>query len=104
MKRNWLIQLPVNAAIYTKRDDQSLFQKLEDADRLATRRDKVATNYGDPHPYHVNPYVRMCVLLGTPFNSGLFRYQDELIRARTAPIDKHSNEDKRRAVSSHTVR
>jgi len=62
-KRNRLIQLPVDAAIYALRNMvERCFNKLKNARRLATRYDKTADSYlGFVHIVSIRLWMRQCV-------------------------------------------
>jgi transposase len=59
-KRNRLIQIPVDAAIYVLRNMvERCFNKLKNARRLATRYDKTADSYlGFIHIVSIRPWTR----------------------------------------------
>ena len=62
-KRNRLIQLPVDAAIYALRNMvERCFNKLKNARRLATRYDKIADSYlGFVHIVSIRLWMRQFV-------------------------------------------
>ena len=62
-KRNWLIQLPVDPAIYALRNMvERCFNKLKNARRLAIRYDKTADSYlGFIHIVSIRLWMRQFV-------------------------------------------